>query len=162
MDRISNKNEHSSISMIFTLMLFLLYTICALFVVVIGAKVFQNIRARNDYNFSSNVVLQYIANKVRQNDTYDSVRVEEIDGEDVLELLYRVDGTEYVTKIYSEGGQLRELFTKSDSDIPISDGNPITPCDKMNISMDQDMLYISTDQGTSELMLNIRSGGYYE
>ena len=51
---------------LFTMLLFLVFILSALFTVLTGSRVYDNITARSDKNFSSSTALSYIANKVRQ------------------------------------------------------------------------------------------------
>ena len=96
---------------IFTMLLFLVFVLSALFTVLTGSRVYENITVRSDRNFSGSTALSYIANKIRQGDQAGMVDVKEVEGTQVLELRQQVGGTEYVTWIYWRDGSLKELFT---------------------------------------------------
>ena len=55
-----------AISGLFTMLLFLVFVLCALFSVLMGSRVYENITKRSDENFSGTTALSYIANKIRQ------------------------------------------------------------------------------------------------
>ena len=61
-------NHGQLINVLFTMLLFLVFVLCALFTVLIGGQVYENINARSQENFTGSVALQYVANKVRQGD----------------------------------------------------------------------------------------------
>ena len=77
---------------LFTMLLFLVFILSALFTVLTGSRVYENITARSDKNFSSSTALSYIANKVRQGDRAGMTDIKEIEGTQVLELRQQIGG----------------------------------------------------------------------
>ena len=78
-------------SVLFTMLLFLVFVLSALFTVLIGSRVYENITVRSDASYTGNTALSYIANKVRQGDRAGLVDVVSVDGmrrTDVLVLRY--------------------------------------------------------------------------
>ena len=71
---------------LFTMLLFLVFVMCALFTVLAGGKVYENIGGRMEDNYTGSVALQYVANKVRQGDRAGMVEVLTVDETPVLEL----------------------------------------------------------------------------
>ncbi len=71
---------------LFTILLFLVFVLCALFSVLIGGKVYENINARAENTYQKDVALSYIANKVRQGDETGRVSLTEMAGISVLKL----------------------------------------------------------------------------
>ena len=65
---------------IFTMLLFLVFVLSALFTVLTGSRVYENITVRSDRNFSGSTALSYIANKIRQGDQAGMVDVKEVEG----------------------------------------------------------------------------------
>ena len=63
-----NRQKGNAVSVLFTMLLFLVFVLCALFTVLIGSRVYENINVRSDANYTGNTALSYIANKVRQGD----------------------------------------------------------------------------------------------
>lgn len=147
-------------SMLFTMLLFLVFVLCALFTVLTGSKVYENIYTRMEADFAGNISLNYIANKVRQGDEAGSISVRQIDGTDVLELEQEVEGMEYVTWIYCYDGYICELFTDTESGLGLSDGLPIIECEGLNLEMSQKILMVeTTGWGGSRLFLAVKSEG---
>lgn len=148
---------------LFTMLLFLVFVLCALFTVLTGGKVYENISARMEDNYTGSVALQYIANKVRQGDEADAVRVLDMEGTQVLELAQEIEGYEYISWIYYYDGSIRELFTSADSGLGLSDGIEIMECEGLSFSKEGRLLTVTTEGskgGTLTLALRSVGGGY--
>lgn len=150
-------------NLLFTMILFLVFVLCALFTVLFGGKVYENIGTRMENNYSGSVALNYVANKVRQGDRAGSVRVVEMEGTPVLEISQEVNESRYVTWIYYREGTIRELFTREDSGLTLADGLEIIECGGFVPSMEGDLLSVeTTGEGGGRLMLAVRSGGLHD
>lgn len=159
MDRRTEKKGHA-MSVLFTMLLFLVFVLSALFTVLIGSRVYENITARSDANYTGNTALSYIANKVRQGDRAGMVDVIEEDGTQVLEMSQRIGDSEYVTWIYWKDGAIRELFTDTSSGLGLEDGLIILECGGLSVSKEGQLLHIETlGEGGGALSLYLRSGG---
>lgn len=144
----------------FTILLFLVFVLCALFTVLIGGRVYENINARTENTYRKDVALSYIANKVRQGDEAGRVSLTEMDGLTVLKLEQRIQDSVYVTEIYYQDGRLWELFTDAESGLGVGDGNEIMECSPVSMEMTGRLLYIKTEGGGGGgLRLSLRSGG---
>ena len=106
MNRKTDK-KGNAVSVLFTMLLFLVFVLCALFTVLIGSRVYENINVRSDANYTGNTALSYIANKVRQGDRAGMVNVADVDGIQVLEMKQEIGDSEYVTWIYWDEGSIR-------------------------------------------------------
>ena len=154
------KSNGQTMNVLFTMLLFLVFVLCALFTVLIGGKVYENIRARMEDSYTGSVALNYIANKVRQGDVDGAVDVREINSVPVLELTQEINGETYVTQIYYYDGYIRELFTDTQSGLGLSDGLEIIACDGLSFAKEGRLLKVETtgEDGRS-LLLSVRSGG---
>ncbi len=153
---------------LFPALLFFVFLICTMFTILIGSRVYENIRNRDDISFETDTALAYITNKVRQSDKQDAIEIRDIDGCSVLVLLSRYGDTDYETWIYESGGQLklRELFSRTDSGLGVDDGLDIMDCQTLLFSIDEQpggdrILTISLgDGGEARLLLrSSREGG---
>ncbi|MCI9163375.1 MAG: DUF4860 domain-containing protein [Lachnospiraceae bacterium] len=145
---------------LFTMLLFLVFVMCALFTVLAGGKVYENIGRRMADNYTGSVALQYIANKVRQGDEAGMVRVMDVEGTSVLELSQDFDGERYISWIYYYDGSIRELFTHKDSGLGLPDGIGILECEGLSFEQDGRLLTIETaGNGGGRLLLSLRSTG---
>ena len=154
------QQKGQTVNLLFTMLLFLVFVLCALFTVLIGGKVYENINSRIEENYSGQVVLNYVANKVRQGDRADSVTVREIEGVPVLELSQQINGSSYITWIYYRDGAVRELFTDAGSGLGLKDGLEIMECRGLTFHQEDSLLEVQVEGAADlRLFLNIRSGG---
>ncbi len=154
-----NRNDGQAMSVLFTMLLFLVFIMCALFTVLAGSKVYENISSRMDQTYTGSVALQYVANKVRQGDTDGAVEVKTVDGQPVLEIRESIEGGDYITWIYYYEGSIRELFTYEDSGLGLADGLEILECDGLELTQDGQLLHVTTlGTGGGSLILSLRSG----
>ena len=114
-----------TLTLVFSLVLLSVLTICVLFTVIFGSKVYENISQRMELNFETTTALAYISNKVKQHDMADSISVVEMDGESVLRIEETIKNEKYETLIYSQKGSLKELFFNTDSSLALDDGMEI-------------------------------------
>lgn len=152
-------NSGQSIQFLFTMVLLFSLVISAVFTILFGAKVYQNIQDRMDDNFGGTTALSYISNKVKQNDKEGMISVETIEGTPVLKLVERYDSGDYNTLIYCQNGQLKELFSSEDSGLSLGDGMDIMALEDLDLEMTEDhLLKIETQEGGGEyLLLSLRS-----
>lgn len=143
-----------------TLLLFLVFVLCALFTVLIGGRVYENMNVRMEQQFTGNTALHYIANKVRQDDAAGMVRVCQVENVPVLELAQTVNGDRYVTWIYYQDQSICELFAGSDSGLGLDAGIPVMECEGLNFFQEGSLLTIeTTGAGGGKLLLALRSEG---
>jgi hypothetical protein len=145
---------------LFTLLLFLVFVLSALFLVLMGGKVYENINNRTEMTYREDVALSYIANKVRQGDEAGSVSLKEESGTKVLRIKQEIQGSVYVTAIYYQDGKLWELFSDEGSGLLLGEGNEILSCSPVSMEMNNGLLHIKTqgNEGGS-LWLSLRSKG---
>lgn len=160
----SGSSKNQAVGTLFTMLLFLVFVLCALFTVLTGGKVYENISVRMDQTYTGSVALQYVANKVRQGDMAGMVTVREVEGAEVLELVQEFDGERYITWIYYLDGSIRELFTFEGSGLTLQDGLEILECGGLSLAGDGRLITVKTlGEGGGSLTLSLRSaGGQYE
>ena len=154
-----SRNDGQTLSVLFTMLLFLVFIMCALFTVLAGSRVYENISSRMDQTYTGSVALQYVANKVRQGDEQGAVTVKNIDGQQVLEIRENIEDGDYVTWIYYYDGSIRELFTYEDSGLGLADGLEILECDGLELEQQDAQIHVKTlGTGGGSLVLSLRSG----
>ncbi|MCL2631972.1 MAG: DUF4860 domain-containing protein [Coriobacteriia bacterium] len=118
---------------VFALALFALYTTIALVLVAIGARVYMSANETLTANYNDRTSVFYVAQRVRQNDSYDQIRVDRIFGSDALVFSETIDGYTFETWLYVYNGQLCEMlvFAGSEPD-PVFSQN-IMPLERMAI-----------------------------
>ncbi len=163
MNRRAAARRGNKMNVLFTSLLFLVFILCALFTVLIGSRVYENITQRSNRNFTGTTALSYIANKVRQGDREGMAEVREIEGTPVLVLGQEVNGTRYETWIYFRDGSVKELFANPESGLTLSDGLKILECEGLELSMEDRLLTVKTlGEGGGSLRLYLRSGGVWD
>ena len=154
------QTKGQSISGLFTMLLFLVFVLCALFSVLMGSQVYENITKRSDENFSGTTALSYMANKIRQGDRQDGVDIIEVDGTSVLQLKQKIGEETYHTCIYWKDGSIRELFTDENSGLGLDDGLEILECSGLSMEKKGGSIILQTQgEGAASLKLSLRSGG---
>lgn len=154
------QTKGQSISGLFTMLLFLVFVLCALFSVLMGSQVYENITKRSDENFSGTTALSYIANKIRQGDRQDGVDIIEVDDTSVLQLKQKIGEETYHTWIYWKDGSIRELFTDENSGLGLEDGLEILECSGLSMEKKGSSIILQTQgEGAASLKLSLRSGG---
>lgn len=125
------KQERNHIvDVLFVLALFVVFTLSALVLVILGANVYRQTVSYMDENYEARTAYSYLTEKVRQNDIYGSVSVGELEGTRALILTREINDATYATYLYLHQGSLRELFIRQGSDIgsdPLSAGRAILP-----------------------------------
>lgn len=138
--------EHS-VDGIFTFTLISLFAILALFIVVIGTRVYKDIVEASRINNEVRSSLSYVSNKVRSNDREDAVKIDVRDGMDVLKIEHEYDKELYETIIYFYEGAIYEYFGASSMIFSPDYGEKIIEVSDFSISQENNLLYIKmTDE----------------
>ncbi len=138
---------------LFVLLVFCLFTLTSLSVVYVGLEVYQNTTETMDQEFQVNTSFQYIIEKIRQNNTNDSIDIVTVEDKQALRLKQRYNNQDYYTYIYQDEKQLKELFISANQTPHIKDGDTIMDISKFHISVVNEHLYrltIEFDDGYEE------------
>lgn len=157
----TDKKSRSGAEQLYPALLFFVFLLCTVFTILIGSRVYENIRERDRLSFETDTALAYITNKVRQGDIADSIAVREENGQQFLVFTSVFDGIEYETLIYHMDGGLYELFALADNDLDVTAGQRIMDCDVMQFALektsdDNSMLHITLGE-TRHVDLLLRS-----
>ncbi len=144
-----------------TIVLIALFAISALVLLAAGMQVYKNVVLAANENFELRTSLSYVATRVRQFDTADSVNVVNYDGMDTLVLSEEFDGDIYNTLIYYKNGYLCEL-TQVDGYEPDFDfGFETIEIDDFSIKKEGNFIVLSATNAsgdTETLKIGLRSG----
>ena len=157
----TDKKSRSGAEQLYPALLFFVFLLCTVFTILIGSRVYENIRERDRLSFETDTALAYITNKVRQGDMADSITVREENGQQFLVFTSVFDGIEYETLIYHMDGGLYELFALAENDLEVTAGQRIMDCDVMHFALeetskDNSMLHITLGE-TRHVDLLLRS-----
>ncbi len=106
------QEKHFIVDILFVLALFGIFAVSALALVTIGADVYQHTVEDMGVNYESRTAVSYIMEKVRQNDTADSISLTTLEGTQALCMLSEIDEDTYCTYLYLYDGHLKELFMR--------------------------------------------------
>lgn len=115
----SNKTQekHFIVDILFVLALFGVFAVSALSLVTIGADVYQHTVEDMGVNYESRTAVSYIMEKVRQNDTADSIVLTMLEDTPALCMVSQLENDTYCTYLYLYDGHLKELFMKQDASL---------------------------------------------
>lgn len=154
-----------STDLLFSMILLLVFILCSVFTILIGSRVYENIRARNDASFYSDTALGYVTNKIRQSDSVGSVSIRNQDGCGILVLSTVMNDTTYETWIYTKDGALKELFSEKDSGLTVEDGLDVMECAPLAFSAEDTAggtlltITLQAETGARRSQLLLRSSG---
>lgn len=153
-------NKQFSFQLIFVMLLFLIIVILSVMIILHGQNIYKNINDDRSRNFEKRVSLSYVANKLRQSDKENSVRMEDHRNIHALVISEVYDEDNYETWIYYYNNGLYELFTAEGIPFNPDDGMKIMDIDSFSIERLNDKLYKFTagqDKHNTELIININS-----
>lgn len=158
----NHKIRNHSSEVIFTMLLFFMFTFMILTVLISGVSVYKNTEELMRNRYEERTAIAYVMTRIRQGDTYDAVVVETIDS--VGSMMYLKEetlGNEYRTYIYCYNGWIYELFTESNMTFDPNAGTRIVEANELNFELKgSDLLYVecvSTVGTTSNVHINLRS-----
>jgi len=161
----TDKRAHHQTEQLFPLLLFLVFLLCTAFTILIGSRVYENIRERDRLSFETNTALAYITNKIRHGDLADSIHVREENGIQFLVFTSVYDDIKYETRIYQINGGLYELFVPADSSVDADMGQRLMDCGPLSFSIEttanrNSMLHITLDDSRhADLLLRSSQEG---
>lgn len=141
------KRDKSIVDALFLLALFGVFLICALFVVLFGAKIYKNTVQGSESSFKERTCYTYITEKIRQNDNTNGIIIGTEDGKTVVTLTKTANDNDYVTYLYCDEGQLKEYTTSAGNAFNKSAGTRILDLDSLSAEKCNDNLYRFTLAG---------------
>lgn len=134
--------KRHTIDFVFVLLLFCIFSISALALVYTGSQVYASTVATMEENFNQNVVMDYLLEKLRQNNVVGGIEVTQMNGVEVLCLHERIGENEYTTYIYVEDGELKELLVNDDDALSLTGGQALMQVDQLSFSVEDSLLSI--------------------
>jgi len=168
-----NRIKKADVSIIAPLLTLIVFSVCVLFVLLFGARLYKEALARDKESFEKRTADQYIATRFRQadGDQFSFVAdFEDSDANDAGDTLFFVEkvGDEiYFTRIYCHDGYLCELFSSADDVFERDDGERILPLESLYFEEKDGLFRVTVehiDGRKDKLLLAKRSeiGGNYE
>ena len=152
--------QQRAVDLLFTLALFCVFAASSLMVVLIGARVYQNTTASMQQNFSHRTSLSYVAAKIRQNDSANSLRIVPMGEDSALVVELRYGDSVYENWIYQSGGKLREVLVAQGTSFSPETGQEIMELQSFSVTETSPRLltlrFVDTEGQISELMVSPR------
>lgn len=168
-----NKKGGADVSIIAPLITLIIFSVCVLFVLLFGAKLYKEALGRDKINFETRTADQYITTRFRQGDgdelsfISDFELLEEKGEGDTLYFVEVVNGEKYFTRIYCYDGYLCELFSAAEDEFERCDGEPILPLENIYFAEQDGVITVNIEHpnGKSDTLLLVKRselGGNYE
>ncbi len=138
--QLQNRKRHM-IDLLFPIALFFIFTLSALMVVLLAARIYQSSVENSSRNDTARTALSYISEKMHQNDTDGSVSLGTFDGYDALILKQDYNGDSYTTYIYAHDNALKELFIKDGANADASNGKKILDIESFSMTQVNENLF---------------------
>lgn len=154
------KENNQSFQFIFILLLFFIIAIISLMVILLGKDIYSSINEDRISNYEKRVSLSYVANKIRQSDKENNIRIENLNGINAIVINEKYDEAVYETWIYHYDNAIYEMFTDEGVEFNLDDGMRIMEIDNFNIELINDNLYkfkATSNQESTELILCLYS-----
>ena len=153
----SKRSEKRSISGLAAALLLCVFALMILSVLLSGAGAYRRLTARGEENYDSRSSAQYVATKLRQAPSAESVELRSFGGSDCLCITEEIDGAEYITRVYCHDGWIRELFTLAEGDYSPEDGEKILEAEALGFCLENDLIRVTiTDGDVTEFFLGLR------
>ncbi len=121
-----SKRRPHSIDSLFTMLLFGLYALFILLILLFAARLYRiNVHSFTE-NQNLHTAMDYIAAKFRQHEKAEDVFIEDNDAGKCLCFRDSYDGISYITYLYFDGKNLKELFTLESLEPPFAMGTPLS------------------------------------
>lgn len=122
---ILTERTSKKIDMVFVFALITLFAATTFVLILIGAKQYRFVTNTMTTNHEERIISSYLAEKIRQNDTANAIKVCDLKGVSALAISSAEEDTTYITYIYFHEGALRELVVTENSVFSLSSGQAI-------------------------------------
>ncbi len=157
-------NKNQTADMLFVVILFSLYTFCALFLSVLGADVYRRNVEDAENNYSVRTSSLYLAEKIRQNETADAVHISTYNDSPALVLTQTINDKKVNIWIYLENGYLCEATLNEGVNLISGIGQRIVPVEEIEFDKNSDGLLkinvveVSGSENSSVVFLECADG----
>lgn len=150
-----NGKRIGSVTTLFTLTVFLLFTILSLLLVLIGAKSYHGIVTGMESNQQTRTSLNYVSNKVHSAGAGE-VSLQTVAGHKALVISSRYNQEDYRTYIYEYNGTVLEWFTRASQSFNTGAGDTITAVSGFSMEQNGQMLRLTaTGKDGNTLSANV-------
>jgi hypothetical protein len=149
-----------SLDLVVVVALFFIYATSALFLCIIGAEVYRDTAEVMQSNYNQRTSALYVAEKIRQNDLADAMRIDSVEGSPALVLIEKRSGHNYETWLFVRERTLYEgLFAPGDA-IDLKLCQPVMPMASLEVKQDGALIsatFQTIDGQTTDVSLWLRT-----
>lgn len=162
----SQNQPRHIVDLLFLLALFCVFAFSALMLVMLGSDIYQTTVQNMSKNYNSRTAFSYITEKIKQQDQSGSIAITTFGDGDALALYQNIGTSDaeeqsYVTYLYLDQGNIKELFTTADNTLSPSAGQSILECTTFQAKLISPGLYhvfLQTADGEeASLYINAKS-----
>lgn len=135
------KRDKSIVDVLFLLVLFGVFLLCALFIVLFGAKIYGNTVKNSTNEFNSRTSIAYVSEKIRQHDNAYGIEITGLDKDSTIKLSQELDGRVIVTYLYCYDNKLMEYTTNEGNVLNKQYGTYIMDLSGFDVKKCSDRLY---------------------
>lgn len=150
------RSDKHAIDLIFPLAVLFVFAASSLLVLILSAHIYAGQTNNAQSNYQSYTPLAYITEKIRQNDTTDSISIQKIDGATCLALKGTSGEISYTTYLYVSDGWLKELLIRDGTEASLSAGKNIIEAKDLMIKELKPQVYqitVTAEDGTSDFRI---------
>ena len=155
------QKTQQSISALAALLMFGVFAVGILSVLLGGADSYRRLTQRDRVSYDERTCAQYMATKLRQAPSPESVVLSSFGDGDALLISQQVGQAEYCTRVYCHDGYLIELFAASGGEFAPEDGERLLPAQGLSLRRAGGLLYVELTDGNGQevsLVLSLRGG----
>lgn len=129
------KSGIHTIDVLFPLIFILFFCLCALLVVLQGARIYEETALGLQENYTVRTAVSYLKEKIRECGSDSEMEILDLEGRQVLVIREEIKGERYGTYIYLEEGKLKELYIKDNNFSGLCGGQPLVELDSFSASV---------------------------
>ena len=152
------KKKNSIIDVALLLTLFMVFTLCSLLMIVLGARVYKSTVDNIEQSFSSRTALTFITKKIRQTEG-NEIFVGKLDGVEAIVIKEKIEEQNCVTYLYYHDGYLYEQFALESAEVRLESGRRLLELEAFSYEeKDKALTVNATGKDKEELstVINIR------
>jgi len=142
------EGKRHTVTSLAALLVFTVFTLCALLVLLTGAKIYRGVTDRSQNRADAATAARYITTRIHQADAAGALSLEPFGDGEALVIHSAVDQDAYETRIYCHNGWLCELFSAKAAGLSPEDGEQILPLHAFSVSRQGQGLHITLQDNT--------------
>ena len=157
------KRKETRLDTIIVLVLLCVFAASVLMTLLLGTRIYSSMSKSSALAYNERTCMSYLAEKLRHNDTRDSVYIGEFDGLNAVFLDTEANSVMYSDIIYCYDGWLWELYCEKDAPFSRTDGTKVIEAESVSFGEPEAGLFHieATDMSGKDscMFICLRSGG---